>query len=207
MMSPCDVVAERLALDEPLAELAQHADDCPRCQGLLAVQRSLSQSTSRRGDPTPAHGFASRMTVAANQRLVVRQRRRVVGYAALSAAAAAMVTFLVVRQPDPQQPAPVAASQPRLDEAAELPDPWKDGERPAQPSEIEAPDESPDEAAELPSPDEPIVDEAAELEGQPDEDAQALFQMSQGAARPVSANWKKIEAPLSAYDRLLQQVD
>jgi hypothetical protein len=73
MMAPCDVVAERLALDEPLAELTQHADDCPRCQGLLAAQRSLRGS--RRADATPAQGFAARMTVQANQRLVVRRRR------------------------------------------------------------------------------------------------------------------------------------
>jgi hypothetical protein len=202
MMSPCDVVAERLATGDPLAELAQHADDCPRCQGLLSVQRSLAGS--HRSDATPAHGFAARMTVAANQRLVVRHRRRVVGYAALSAAAAAMATFLIVRQPDKAVAPPVAATQPRLEAPAEPRDPWTSDDAPA----------APDEADEDDAPLEPTAEELLEDEGQPleldgeaDEDARALFLMSKQAARRDAANWKKIEAPLSAYDRLLQQLD
>lgn len=198
MMAPCDVVAERLALDEPLAELTQHADDCPRCQGLLAAQRSLLGT--RRRDATPAHGFAARMTVQANQRLVVRHRRRVAGYAVLSAALAAMVTFVVMRDPDKGRAAPpVAASQLKHDgdeREAEAPrderDPWNEP----------APAEAPDELDEAP-PDEQELEVPSEAR---DEDAHLLRVLSETAAAPVSADWQKIEQQLSPYDRLLQQV-
>lgn len=199
MMSPCDQVAERIALDEPLAELTQHADDCPRCQGLLAAQRMIS---SHRRDDTPAHGFAARMTVAANQRLVVRHRRRVAGYAGLSAAAAALVTFFLVREPAKQAPPPVAATQLKSDSPAEdddstpPEDPWQsDDEREAvEPSEV--PDEATDEA----------TDDAVDaLEEGRDEDAQALYRMYKLHAIPVHAKWKKIEAPLRPYQRLLEE--
>lgn len=191
MMAPCDVVAERLALDEPLAELTQHADDCPRCQGLLAAQRSLT--AGRRGDATPAHGFASRMTVAANQRLAVRHRRRVAGYAMLSAAVAALVTFVVMRDPaKASQPPAVGASQPVEPGPEEaLRDPWK------------APAEEPREMRDEPSPpDEPSPEESSG----PDDEAYLLRVLSQTSDAPLSADWKKIEAPLSRYDHLLQQV-
>lgn len=195
MMSPCDQVAERIALDEPLAELTQHADDCPRCQGLLAAQRMIS---GHRRDDTPAHGFAARMTVAANQRLVVRHRRRVAGYAGLSAAAAALVTFFLVREPAKQAPPPVAASQlksdaPAEDDDREPPkDPWQsDDEREAvEPSEV--PDEVTDENQDA-------------LDASRDEDAQALYRMYKLHAMPVHAKWKKIEAPLRPYQRLLEE--
>lgn len=195
MMSPCDQVAERIALDEPLAELTQHADDCPRCQGLLAAQRMIS---GHRRDDTPAHGFAARMTVAANQRLVVRHRRRVAGYAGLSAAAAALVTFFLVREPAKQAPPPVAATQlksetPAEDDDSTPPkDPWQsDDEREAvEPSEV--PDEATDE-------DQDALDESR------DEDAQALYRMYKLHALPVHAKWKKIQAPLRPYQRLLEE--
>jgi hypothetical protein len=185
MMSICDDVAERLALGEPMAELAQHADDCPRCQSLLSVQRALT--TSRRADATPAHGFASRMTVAANQRLVVRHRRRVAGYAMLSAAVATLVTFFVVREPD-KTTSPVAATVPEQPEdRADVPDPWKN------------PAETPDE---VPDPDEPSLEDALEH----DEDAYALHVLSETAAQPLSADWERIEEPMQPYEELLQQV-
>lgn len=195
MMSPCDQVAERIALDEPLAELTQHADDCPRCQGLLAAQRMIS---GHRRDDTPAHGFAARMTVAANQRLVVRQRRRVAGYAGLSAAAAALVTFFLVREPAKQAP-PVAATQLKSDSPGEdddstpPKDPWQsdDDEREAvEPSEV---------------PDEATDDNQDALDESRDEDAQALYRMYKLHAMPVHAKWKKIEAPLRPYQRLLEE--
>jgi hypothetical protein len=193
MTPPCDVVAERLALGEPMAELAQHADDCPRCQGLLSVQRALT--TSSRGDATPAHGFASRMTVAANQRLVVRHRRRVAGYAMLSAAVAAMVTFVIVREPDRASP-PIAATTPERpdpanpEDPADVPDPWRD------PNPAETPDEAP-------GPDEP-VEELLEH----DDDAYALYILAETAGARLSADWERIEdQPMRAYERLLEQVE
>jgi hypothetical protein len=200
MMSPCDVVAERLALDEPLAELTQHADDCPRCQGLLAAQRTLTGQRRDASHATPAHGFASRMTVAANQRLVVRHRRRVAGYTTLSAAAAALLTFFLVREPArPAQP-PVAASQlqndprPTAEEPASPPDdPWRsDEERAINDAEQLEP---------LEVPEEPTVEE----QGERDEESLALHRLSKMYAMPVHARWKRIEAPLDPYKRLLQQ--
>ncbi len=195
VMPPCDVVAERLALGEPLAELTQHADDCPRCQGLLSVQRALT--TTSRGDATPAHGFSSRMTVAANQRLVVRHRRRVAGYAMLSAGVAAMVTFVIVREPDSASP-PIAATTPERaerpepanpEDRADVPDPWND------PNPAETPDE-------VPSP-EP-VEELLEH----DEDAYALYILAETAGARLSADWESIEdKPMRAYQRLLEQVE
>lgn len=190
MTPPCDVVAERLALGEPMAELAQHVDDCPRCQGLLSVQRALT--TSSRGDATPAHGFASRMTVAANQRLVVRHRRRVAGYAMLSAAAAAMVTFFVVREPD-RTSSPIAATDVERPDPETPKDPWSDP-TPANPTE------TPDE---VPGPDEP-VEELLEH----DDDAYALHILSETAGARISADWESIEdKPMRAYERLLEQVE
>lgn len=199
MMSPCDDVAERLALDEPLAELTQHADDCPRCQGLLAAQRTLS---GQRRDATPVHGFASRMTVAANQRLVVRHRRRVAGYATLSAAAAALLTFFLVREPArPAQP-PVAAttlksdSQPTAEDPANLPDdPWQ--------SDADDADKAAEEVE--PEPLEVPEEPTAEEPGERDEEALELYRLSRLYAMPVQAKWKRIEAPLDPYKRLLQQ--
>jgi hypothetical protein len=197
MMAPCDVVAERLALDEPLAELTQHADDCPRCQGLLAAQRSLLGT--RRRNATPAHGFAARMTVQANQRLVVRHRRRVAGYAMLSAALAAMVTFVVMRDPDKgRAPAPVASSQLKGEEEREAGeereerDPWKE------PGPAEVPDELEEPVA--------LEQELEDGDAPRDEDAFLLRVLSETAAAPVSADWQKIEEPLAPYDRLLRQV-
>ena len=203
MMSPCDVVAERLALDEPLAELTQHADDCPRCQGLLAAQRTLSGPRRDASHGTPAHGFASRMTVAANQRLVVRHRRRVAGYATLSAAAAALLTFFLVREPARTAQPPVAAttlksdSQPTAEDPANLPDdPWQ-----ADADDADRAAENVEEPEPIEVPEEPTLEEP----GERDEEALAIYRLSRLYAMPVQAKWKRIEAPLDPYKRLLQQ--
>jgi hypothetical protein len=203
MMSPCDVVAERLALDEPLAELTQHADDCPRCQGLLSAQRTLTSSHRDANHATPAHGFASRMTVAANQRLVVRHRRRVAGYATLSAAAAALLTFFLVREPARTAPPPVAATtlesetKPTAEDPANPPDdPWQSDANDADQAANDVEEPEPLEVAEEPTLEEP---------GERDEEAIALHRLSRLYATPVHARWKRIAAPLDPYKRLLQQ--
>ncbi|MEZ4362911.1 MAG: hypothetical protein R3B48_22155 [Kofleriaceae bacterium] len=189
MMSPCDAVAERLALSTPLAELSQHAEDCPRCQGLLAVERKL---TARAQLATPAQGFTSRMTVIATQRLVTRQRRRVVGYAALSAAAAVAVTLAVVHQP--------ARSGEEVAEHREhltTPQPAASDPQVREPAPVEPPIIPTD-----------VVEEAPlEVEAELTRDVRALYELSTGYATPVSADWAMIEAPLKPYDHLLQQVE
>lgn len=178
MMSPCDGVAERLACGEPLAELADHAEECPRCQGLFAAQRLLTQRSSNMGEP--ARGFTSRMTVMANQRLVTRHRRRVVGYAALSAAAAAMLTFALVRDPQKESPSAAARQPYETQPVAELPAGGND-----QPSPWDAPN----------------------AEADAEEEARALLALARTYAAPVSADWDAIEKPLSAYRQLLRRVE
>ena len=182
MMSPCDGVAERLACGEPLAELAPHAEDCPRCQGLLAAERQLTACVSGPGRSVePARGFTARMTVVASQRLVSRHRWRVASYATLSAAAAAMLTFALVREPA----------------------------RPAQVAERAEAGRAPQPAAKLPG--EPIANpwEAGRAPGpgESDEDARELLILARSYAAPVSANWREIEWPLRAYRQLLSQVE
>lgn len=178
MMSPCDAVAERLASGEPLAELAVHGEECPRCQGLFAAQRLLAERP--RGASEPARGFTARMTAVANQRLVTRHRRRVVGYAALSAAAAAMLTFALVREP--QKAAPTTAAR--------------------QPYETQP-------VAELPAggSDEPSPWDAPGAEADAEEEARALVTLARTYAAPVAADWRTIERPLSAYRQLLRRVE
>lgn len=178
MKSPCYGVAERLACGEPLAELAVHADECPRCQSLFAAQRLLTQRPGSASEP--ARGFTARMTAVANQRLVARHRRRVVGYAALSAAAAAMLTFALVREPTKAAPT-TAARQPY--EAQPV------AEQPAGGSDEPSPWDSPNAEAEA------------------DEEARALLVLARTHAEPVSADWRAIERPLSAYRQLLRRVE
>jgi hypothetical protein len=186
MMSPCDAVAERLAVGDPLAELSEHADDCPRCQGLLAVERALS---ARASSAEPMQGFSSRMTVAASQRLVTRHRRRVVGYAALSAAAAALVTFALVREP----------GKPETRTAASVPTP---AEEP--PPAAELTHQSPKDPWRATAQDPPIV----EAPGDPSQDAdvRALLSLSKHYAEPTTADWDHIGKALKPYRRLLRQV-
>jgi hypothetical protein len=199
MMSLCDAVAERLACGEPLAELSQHAEDCPRCQGLLMAQRTLAGGSA--GSVEPAQGFTSRMTVAASQRLVTRHRRRVIGYATLSAAAAALATFALVREPTPETSAsnqiagdkanPPTTDRPVDNQAAaatrKLDDPWRS----------EVPDQ------------EPVAEDVAredQASDQFDEEVRALYVLSRSHSAPLSADWREIERPLQPYAHLLRRV-
>ena len=127
-MTPCDTVAERIALGEPLDELAEHAAGCARCRGLVALPAELA--TLHR-DADPGLGFTSRMTAGAQQRLAARRRRRIAAGMCGMVAAAALAVLVVTRtpaagpgaQPAPAQPMPAA-----LDTTSHhaKPDPWKD---------------------------------------------------------------------------------
>jgi hypothetical protein len=153
----------------------------------LAAERALS---ARARSVEPMQGFSSRMTVAASQRLVTRQRRRVVGYATLSAAAAALATFALVHEPAKLEP-PVAASVPAPVEepppAAELPDkgPWRD------PWRTEAHDA-------------PIAE--APVDPAQDADVRALLSLSRHYDEPTTADWDHIGKALNPYRRLLRRV-
>lgn len=93
-MTPCEIVAERFALGEPLGEHAEHARSCERCHELSVVADKLV-ATHHAIDP--GLGFSARMTVGAQNRIAVRRRRRIATTVGVSAAAAAAFVFVVTR--------------------------------------------------------------------------------------------------------------
>jgi hypothetical protein len=99
-MTTCDVVAERVALGEPLADAAEHAERCPKCRRLVALPTDLGGVVHREADP--GLGFTARMTAGAQHRVVVRRRRRIVGGLAVAVAAMSAGVFLVTREPASQ---------------------------------------------------------------------------------------------------------
>ncbi len=111
----CDSVTERIALSEPLNELRDHVATCARCERTLAMPTRIAAATER---PDPGLGFAARMTIGAQHKLVARRRRRVAATAGVSVAAAALAVFALTRSttPEPENkaaldtkvPAPVA---------------------------------------------------------------------------------------------------
>jgi hypothetical protein len=110
MMAVCDSVLERVALGDPLGELAEHAATCPQCQRLVAMPKQLGAS---RHPVDPGLGFAARMTVGAQQRIAVRRNQRIAGALAATVAAGVIGVFAMTRSssgPTPPQP---AASDPR----------------------------------------------------------------------------------------------
>ena len=96
--SLCDVVAERMALGEPLAELSEHVSSCESCQGLVAVSNKLGASHHA---VDPGLGFSARMTVGAQHLLGVRRRRRFVAGLAATVATGMFGVFVVARTPEP----------------------------------------------------------------------------------------------------------
>jgi hypothetical protein len=94
MTSTCDSVTERIALGEPLDELGEHIASCSRCQRTVEVPGKLA-ATHR--DVDPGLGFAARMTVGAQHRLVVRRRRRVAAAMGGTVAAGVMGIVLFTR--------------------------------------------------------------------------------------------------------------
>jgi len=95
MTSPCDLVAERLALGEPLgADGEAHVAACPACARLVRVPR-LVAATAR--DPEPGPGFSSRMQVGARATLGARRRNRILSVAAAAAAACVVGGWAMTR--------------------------------------------------------------------------------------------------------------
>ena len=124
-MTICDVVAERVALGEPLGDAADHAETCPKCRTLVALPTELG-ATRREVDP--GLGFAARMTAGAQHRFTVRRRRRIAaGMAAVVAAAAAFV-FVLTRASAKQQLAVSPETHQQLPATnphdENKPDPW-----------------------------------------------------------------------------------
>jgi hypothetical protein len=103
---PCEVVTERVALGEPLGDLAEHAATCARCRRLAALPTEVGAAHPA---SEPADGFSARITAGAQRRIVVRRRRRIGLALASVAAATALVAFAVTRRTaDEQLPATVS---------------------------------------------------------------------------------------------------
>ena len=122
MSNPCEVVAERVALGEPLGDAAEHAAQCVRCRRLAALPAELG---AMRQEADPGLGFAARMTAGAQQRIIVRRRRRVATAAIAAAAAASLLTFALTRDPaqtSPSQQPAVQLKQPAEDAVDETDD-------------------------------------------------------------------------------------
>ena len=126
MKEVCDIVAERVALGEPLGDAAEHAESCPRCRRLSALPRELGATHS---ETDPGIGFAARVTVGAQKRIVVRRRRRIAATIASGIAVTTVGVLFLTRtspvQENPpdhaatethQQPAP--SEPPKIDEDA-----------------------------------------------------------------------------------------
>lgn len=95
-LSSCDQVAERVALGEPLGELAAHVEGCSGCQNLVAMSSKLG-AVHRTVDP--GLGFTARMTVGAQHRLATRRRQRLAVGLAATVVSGAFGVFLVTRPP------------------------------------------------------------------------------------------------------------
>ena len=124
MEIPCDAVAERVALGETLGELAEHAGSCERCRRRVDLPGKLGATPH---EIDPGLGFAARMTVGAQHRIVARRRRRVTAGLAAAVAAGALAVFVFTRTPDPEraptevatdttQPAPEPVVEPTPDD-------------------------------------------------------------------------------------------
>ena len=107
-MKPCDVVVERVALGEPLGDLAEHAATCERCKKLTTLPSELAAVPH---EADPGVGFTARMTVGAQNVLAARRRRRVIGGIAAATAVAAGAVFVVTRPYGPDQVATAPATE------------------------------------------------------------------------------------------------
>jgi hypothetical protein len=97
MTSPCDTVADRLALGEPLSDEQQaHVTRCAGCARLAGVPRLLAAAAE---DPEPGPGFSARMTLGARTRLAERRRNRLIA-TTVAAAAVVAVGGIAVTRPD-----------------------------------------------------------------------------------------------------------
>ncbi len=97
--TPCDLVAERIALGEALGDVDEHVASCERCQRIVDLPARLGAS---RTPLDPGLGFSARMTAGAQHRLVVRRRRRIAAGVIAGMAASVAIVFLVVRDPAPK---------------------------------------------------------------------------------------------------------
>jgi hypothetical protein len=184
-MTTCEVVAERVAVGEPLGELAAHVATCAACTRLTALPALLGATRhATAADPGP--GFAARITGAAQRRLVVRRQRRIATVLGTAVAAAAALALAVTQLPT-HTDSTVAASEPPVPRPAPAPSP---SPRPAPTPTPPAPTPAP--APVAPS---PHVHDA---------EVAALVRFARvDHSRRLSANWARITAPLAPYRSLV----
>jgi len=119
-MTPCDVVAERIALGEPLGDVADHAASCERCQRLTALPGELAAVPR---EAAPSIGFTARMTLGAQHVLAARRRRRAIAGAATFTAVAAGAVFVVTRPSPDESVRAATATWPTLQDDDDQPKP------------------------------------------------------------------------------------
>jgi hypothetical protein len=177
MKSTCDTVAERIALGEPLGDLADHAASCESCRRIVALPTELAGVSAFSGhrEADPGLGFSARMTAGAQQRITARRRRRIAATLAATVAAGVLGVFVVTRDPEApavavqptHQPTPATDTKDHKDHK----DPWKD---PAKQNDA-------------------------------DEDVKALLRLANvERSSHFSARWKHIERPLAPYRALVK---
>lgn len=120
MTSPCEAVAERLALGESLDPLAEHVASCAGCARLAEMPRRIGAA---RQELDPGLGFSARMTAGAQHRIAVRRRRRVATGLAATMAAGLLGVFVVTREPDERAPAVTTTPAPEPEQLPEDPRP------------------------------------------------------------------------------------
>jgi hypothetical protein len=171
MTDPCNLVVERLALGEPLADVAPHVATCARCRRVVEASALLG-GTHR--DAEPGLGFASRMTAGAQERLVIRRRRRIAGGIVGVALVASLAAFVVAR-PGASSDGPATAA--------------------IQPTKATEPTTSRDAGPDQPTP---------HHHGQVDDDVATLVHLANvDRSRSLSARWARIEKSLSPYRALV----
>ena len=96
MKPECHTVIERIALGEPLGDLADHAASCDRCRSVVALPAELGAAHR---DVDPGLGFSARMTAGAQHLVIVRRRRRLATGLAIAVAASVVGVVFVTHQP------------------------------------------------------------------------------------------------------------
>jgi len=111
-LATCELVAERVALGEPLGELAGHVETCTSCAGLVAMSSRLGAAHHA---VDPGLGFSARMTVGAQHRITVRRRRRLAAGLAVSVAGGMFGVLLVTHTPEPPAVSHAALETPKAE--------------------------------------------------------------------------------------------
>lgn len=185
----CDVVAERVAVGEPVGEDA-HVAGCERCTRTVELAHKL---VATHAAVEVGLGFSARMTVGAQRQLVVRKRRRVAAGLSAAVAACALGAVLVTHTQGSSD-APVANNPPTL--KTDKHDDKTDKAAVKDPKKSDPSDDKLD-------PDPWNPPEPGEL----DDDVAALLRMSDlDTTTHLGTSWSRIERPLAPYRSLIRGV-